>query len=269
LNAPFWPFVTRLGEAQILLPALLAMTGWLAWTRPTRLPAVWLACTALAAALTTLSKVAFIGWGIGYAPLDYTGISGHAMFAAAILPLLARGLAGPVPPPWPAAALLAGWALALVIAVSRVVTGAHSASEAVAGCLLGTLATLATLALAPAPPAAAAHAAPRALVAALALWLALTPAGAPPSATHGLVTRLALAVAGHSRPYTRADLLRQPRRSPAGQPSDAGAVEAVEIGAGAAVAAVHAAHPGRAGVAGVVLHQLAEAAPHGLRARHR
>ena len=36
-----------------------------------------------------------IGWGIGWAPLDFTGFSGHAMFAAALMPLLLRLAAGP------------------------------------------------------------------------------------------------------------------------------------------------------------------------------
>ena len=43
--------------------------------------------TAAAALITTVTKVAFIGYEVGYAPLDYTGISGHAMFAAAVLPV--------------------------------------------------------------------------------------------------------------------------------------------------------------------------------------
>jgi hypothetical protein len=40
-----------------------------------------------------------------------------------------------------------------------------------------------------------------------ALWLTLTPATGPAVETHSLVTRLALELSGHERPYTRTDLL--------------------------------------------------------------
>jgi hypothetical protein len=45
--------------------------------------------------------------------------------------------------------------------------------------------------------------------AAVALWLALTPAHAPPSQTHSMVTQLSLKLSGHATPYTRADMLRE------------------------------------------------------------
>ena len=109
----FWHTVTRLGEAQLLLPALLAVTAWLALrAQAPRVALVWLSTTAVAALLTTATKIAFIGYGLGYAPLDFTGISGHAMFSAAILPLLARETVGAAHPRWHAPAVLVGVALA-------------------------------------------------------------------------------------------------------------------------------------------------------------
>ena len=50
-----WHFVTRLGEAQILLPAMLAVAVWM-WVRGSapRLAAAWLGCTALAVATRLL-----------------------------------------------------------------------------------------------------------------------------------------------------------------------------------------------------------------------
>ena len=72
-----WPVVTRLGEAQILLPATLALCLWLAW-RPRARPLVgwWLALLAVAAFVTTLSKIAFLGWGIGNATLYWHFLGG-------------------------------------------------------------------------------------------------------------------------------------------------------------------------------------------------
>jgi membrane-associated phospholipid phosphatase len=210
--ATVWGLITRLGEAQILLPAMLVVCLWLMQAGAGRLARTWAGCTALAAALTTLSKVAFLGWGIGWAALDFTGISGHAMFAAAILPVLMRCIAAPAPRPWQQAAALLGVVLALVIAASRVRTGAHSVSEVVIGLAVGAAASLATVVRVPLPPTLPA---PRALAVGLVLWLLVGPVGSPPSVTHGLVTRLALALSGQERPYTRARTLRQHREPPA------------------------------------------------------
>ena len=75
----WWGQITRLGEAQILLPAMALALLWLwrqAGGRP--LAVAWLLATGVAASITTVSKVAFLGFGIGHAPLDFTGFSGHA-----------------------------------------------------------------------------------------------------------------------------------------------------------------------------------------------
>ena len=53
---------------------------------------------------------------------------------------------------------------------------------------------------------------PRTLLAGVALWLVITPAGAPPSQTHDWVTRLSLTVSGHTKPYTRRDMWRNYRK---------------------------------------------------------
>jgi membrane-associated phospholipid phosphatase len=203
---PFWLFVTRLGEAQILLPAALLLSAWLA-RRVAGRPLVqwWLALLAAAAAITTATKLAFLGWGIGIAAIDFTGVSGHAMFAAAVYPLLTAALSAPHAPGWRRLAIGCGYALALLVAVSRVVVGAHSASEAVAGFALGGLASAAALWFGH-PPAART---PLLLSMGLAAWLSLTPVHAPPSNTHGIVTRLALALSGRDQPYTRHDLLKR------------------------------------------------------------
>lgn len=205
----FWNLLTRLGEAQILLPAMLATSAWLALRSHKPHAALWwAACTGVAALLTTITKVAFFGWEIGYAPLNFTGISGHAMFAAAVLPVLARVLVADRGPRRQLAAEFAGLALAALIAWSRVVVQAHSPVEAVLGFVLGAAASFVALRRMHAPPL---HA-PRTLVAALAAWMLLTPAGAPPSQTHGWVMRLSVALSGRDEPYQRWMMLRDYRQ---------------------------------------------------------
>ena len=204
-----WPLLTRLGEAQILLPTAALLALWFARRgRSLRLVAMWLLGLAGAIGLTTLSKIAFMGYGWGFAPLDYTGISGHSMFAASVYPLagvaVLHAVAGPRALAWHAAGLVPGAALALLVGASRVAVGAHSVFEVLTGLGLGALVSLAALGSARLPAVRPALWLPIVLAA----WLIVTPAHAPPSTTHGLVTQLALQVSGRSTPYTRADLHR-------------------------------------------------------------
>jgi membrane-associated phospholipid phosphatase len=201
-----WALFTRLGEAQILLPAMAAALLWLLRSPRTRpLAAAWLVSTSAAALLTLTTKVAFIGWEFGYAPWDFTGLSGHSMFAGAVWPVLARIAAGRAPRPWPRLAIAAGMLLAAGIALSRVVTGAHSHSEALLGLLIGLSASLLALRGTRAPQAPT----PGWLAAALVAWLLALPLAAPPSRSHDLVTRLSLKLSGRGTPYTRGAMHRQ------------------------------------------------------------
>ena len=71
LPADFWYFSSRLGEMQLMLPIALALVAWLVWAGEGRRAALWLAMVLLAVGITAASKIAFIGWGIGSARLDF------------------------------------------------------------------------------------------------------------------------------------------------------------------------------------------------------
>jgi hypothetical protein len=163
-----------------------------------------MAAVAVAVALTTVSKLAFIGWGIGWAALDFTGISGHAMFAAAVYPLLLGTLtpASPRFAPW--LAMSAGAALALLVGVSRVAVHAHSWSEVAAGLTLGGAVSMISLMREGLTECRVKLWVPLATAA----WLLLMPVHASASNSHALVTRMALALSGRHNPYTRDDLRR-------------------------------------------------------------
>ncbi len=202
LGAPVWHLLTRLGEVEILLPAAALTALALLVRSATRLLALrWLLLIGVAAALTVASKVAFIGWGLGWKNIDFTGISGHAMFSAAIYPVLALCLVRA--DVHGRRAIAFGYGLAVLIAISRMVIGVHSASEVAAGLLIGAAASATALAWSDTPILRIRPLLPLALVA----WMALTPLHLPASQTHSLVTRLALALSGHNAPYTRSDLL--------------------------------------------------------------
>ncbi len=199
--------LTRLGEAQILLPA--AVLGLVAAGRA-GLPATvrWMVLTGAGASLTLLSKLAFIGWGVGWAWADFTGVSGHTLFASAVLPplalLLAKGRTAATRSP----AIGLAVTLAAAVGVSRVLLGAHSVSEVLAGWALGGATSalawpgLSRLVHRSGQPA---HSWP---ALAVLLWGVLAVEQAAPSRSHERVTALALHLSGRSEPYQRADLHR-------------------------------------------------------------
>ena len=207
LAATLWLTVTRLGEAQLMLPTALALVGWLAWTGERRSALVWLALLSLAIGLTTASKIAFVGWAVCIPRLNFTGFSGHSMFSAAVFPLLLRCLAASGERPTQRAAIALGYAVAALVAMSRVAVGAHSPSEAIAGFALGSVASALALALGSVPR----RHLPRWLLAVLIAAQFLNPAAAPSLPTNDMVTQLALWMSGREKPYMRYMMLRDER----------------------------------------------------------
>ena len=175
---------------------------------------VWLPSLALAVALTLVSKLLFFGWGVGNAWFDFTGVSGHAVLAASILPVFANGLLLAAEPRIRVAGVVLGALLAVAVGVSRVALAAHSWSEVVAAGLLGGAVSAAPLTVM--RPGASPSWPVR--VAPLLVLLALVPGGAAYLPTHAWEVRLSLWLSGHERPYTRDELRRaaQPRAAGGG-----------------------------------------------------
>ncbi|HSY28063.1 MAG TPA: phosphatase PAP2 family protein [Burkholderiaceae bacterium] len=138
----FWIVITRVGDSMILVPIALAIAVWLAAGRTWKMAFSWCVLFGLAMLAVIATKLAFIGWGIGSASLDFTGFSGHATRAAAVFPVLFYLLLQSPSCPKNALATLSGMAVASIITISRVVVHAHSISEALSGWLLGTLVSL-------------------------------------------------------------------------------------------------------------------------------
>jgi len=207
-----WHYVTRLGEAGILLPLALAAVAWMVFGAGRGRDALrWMLSLAAAGLLTTITKVAYIGWGYGIATLDFTGISGHAVSASGILPMLAWAALMHRGPRLQRAGVAAGFALAALIAYSRLPVHAHSPVEVLCGFVLGSAVSIVSLRglLDPWRPAPAV---PIWLPALTVAGLALMPLYAPPVHTHEMVTALSLQLSGHAKPYTRDDLRRRLQR---------------------------------------------------------
>jgi hypothetical protein len=92
------------------------------------------------------TKVAYAGWGIEVASLNFTVVSGHTMLASAVYPTVCAICATHTRRHSVASLFLGGLAFALAIGSSRVLYG-HTPAEIVTGMALGTL--VATLTCAP------------------------------------------------------------------------------------------------------------------------
>jgi membrane-associated phospholipid phosphatase len=242
---PAWLALTWLGDSGLLLPAAIFIALLLWSGRETRRPALqWCALFAAGGFAIVVSKLAFMGWGVGSARLNFTGISGHTAIATTLwpvalwlmssvaasrgMPRLAvavtsngapRNVASGVSPAgwvWPAA----GWALGAMVGVSRLALRAHSMSEVAAGFMLGMTLSAAFIAL------ARRHARPtRAHPALLLVLLAPLALFGPerPAPTHRLLERIAVRLAGIDRPFRRMDLFGPERGgsldSPARRPA--------------------------------------------------
>ena len=134
-----WTLITGFGDSAVMLPAAVAIALWLAAGGAWRTTIVRLVTIGAGAALVAATKIAFLGWGIGSARLDFTGVSGHTTLATAVtltaIHLLSRGL----PRPYRLALLAVGLAGALAVGVSRLAVQAHSFSEVCAGLVIGEI----------------------------------------------------------------------------------------------------------------------------------
>jgi len=134
-----WQWFIAPGSALYLIP-LAALAGIAVMLRSPagRRPVlVWWTTIAVACLLTAASKIAFYGWGTGIRAWDLTCFSGHTVISLAVWPVVGMLLAPPSYRVWRLVGLLAGVALAGLIAYSRIPLGAHPPSEVLAGLTLG------------------------------------------------------------------------------------------------------------------------------------
>ncbi|MDT6963875.1 MULTISPECIES: phosphatase PAP2 family protein [unclassified Cupriavidus] len=196
-----WQLISFFGESAFLLPCAVFLYAWLRWHGAHAVARHWLLAFSATALAVLLSKLAFMGWGVGSQALNFTGFSGHAMMAAAILPVLAC-LAVPARHrtlSWLAAG--AGVLLALAVGLSRLALHAHSVSEVASGLALGFCASLPFIARREVPRGPVAM-----LVAsgALAMLLVL-PIGGVAGVTHVWVEDIATFLSGRERPFQRGE----------------------------------------------------------------
>jgi membrane-associated phospholipid phosphatase len=195
-----WFAITNLGGAGLTLPLALAIALWLAAGYSWRMAASWLLLLGAAIGLVTLTKIAFLGWGVGVRSYDFTGLSGHAMLSTAVYPVAFFLMLQGVRPRLRAVGVVVGLATGVAVGCSRVVLDAHSPSEAVTGCVVGALTALVFVRYWWDAQSGRLSAAVVTLSLA-ALTFSMHDVRLP---THRWVTHLALTVSGHEQPYVRA-----------------------------------------------------------------
>ncbi len=195
-----WLKLTSFGGIVVTAPAATAIAVWLMLGRSWRLAAWWAALFMGGMAIVVLTKIAFIGWGLGIRSLDFTGISGHAMRATAVYPVLFYLLMlRSTSPLVRLSGLLAGWGVAIAIDISRVIIHAHSISEAVAGFILGGLISIVFLRSATSLKAFRINH----WVLAAGLLAVVAATYLKPAPTERWIEDVSLAISGHDQPYTR------------------------------------------------------------------
>lgn len=197
-----WSEITHFGDITITSLAALAITAWLLAENEKRLALLWCVLFGSAMTLVVATKMAFIGWGIGIRSLDFAGFSGHAMRAAAVLPVLFYLLLERTPGWVRVSGAVCGLGFAALISVSRVFLNAHSISEVVAGWVLGAAVSILFIRVANASLRVHVFNPLRIAVSVLAL---LQAPYVHPAPTQQWLTQITLYVTGHEQPYPRAE----------------------------------------------------------------
>ncbi len=194
-----WHSITFIGDSLITMPAAAAIVLWLASAGAWRMAFTWCVLFGAGSFVVLASKIAFIGWGIGIPGLDFTGVSGHAMRACAILPVLGWLLLRSAAPGWRKTGMLLATALAMLISVSRLVLHFHSLSEVVTGVGLGLLVAITFIKRFEHSPDLRLQR----WVVGLTMLSLIPTTYAEPAPTQRWVTSMALYLSGHDRPYVR------------------------------------------------------------------
>jgi len=214
LHHALWHAVTWFGDSGFLLPAALWIAAWLGLPQATRASAWrWLLLLGIGCSVILVSKLAFLGWGIGIAAINFTGFSGHTALSASVWPVAGWLVASRQDHRLRVTAGALGLMFAAVIGLSRIVLDAHSKSEVAAGFLLGAAVSGLFLWWQHRSP----H--PRLswlLVAASLATPALLQRPGTAAPTQGALEVIAMRLAGTDRVYTRADLLARRHGSPIG-----------------------------------------------------
>lgn len=202
-----WRTLTYFGDSMLLIPTAVIIALILPWKSDNRRTVwYWLLAFGLAGLLVSLSKILFLGFGIGSARFNFTGFSGHSAMSATLWPVMLWLVSGRWPTPLRLLVIGVGYLIPLMVGFSRLVIHAHSASEVATGLLLGFTLSSAFL-LSQRRTALKGFSWPQ-IGAAFLVPLLLLGHGRL-ATTQQFLERFSADLAGLEKPFTRADLFRQ------------------------------------------------------------
>ncbi len=202
-----WKTLTYFGDSMLLIPTAVIIALVLPWKSDNRQTVwYWLLAFGLAGLLVSVSKILFLGFGIGSAKFNFTGFSGHSAMSATLWPVMMWLISGRWPTLWRAVMIGLGYVIPLMVGFSRLVIHAHSVSEVITGLLVGFSLSSAFL-LSQRRTALKGFSLPQVGVALLVPLLLLGHGRV--ATTQQFLERFSANIAGLEKPYTRADLFRQ------------------------------------------------------------
>lgn len=198
--------LTYFGDSMLLLPTAVIIALLLRWKNDDKRAVwFWLLAFGCAGLVVSLSKIAFLGFGIGSVRFNFTGFSGHSAMSATLWPVMFWLLSGRLSSLWRRALLIAGYLIPVIVGISRLELNAHSLSEVIAGLVLGfTLSTAFLLSQRTVRPKGFSLAQ---LCIALLIPVLLFSNGRV-ATTQQFLQKLSANIAGIEHPWTRADLLK-------------------------------------------------------------
>lgn len=138
-----WQLVSFFGDSTVLLPSAVVLFTVLVLRKASRALAwQWALLYGITGAVVCISKLAFMGWGIGIREIDFTGFSGHTALSTAFWPILLWLLTSRATFAVRCSAVFLGYALAVMVGYSRLMIHAHSVSEVASGFILGACGSL-------------------------------------------------------------------------------------------------------------------------------
>ncbi|ERM08847.1 phosphatase PAP2 family protein [Pantoea agglomerans] len=202
-----WKTLTYFGDSMLLIPTAVIIALILPWKSDNRHTVFyWIVAFGLAGLTVSISKILFLGFGIGSARFNFTGFSGHSAMSATLWPVMLWLISGRWSAMWRIAAIGVGYLIPLMVGFSRLVIHAHSKSEVVTGLLLGF--TLSTAFLISQRRTSLKGFSWPQVGAALLVPFVLMSHGRV-ATTQQFLERFAASLADMEKPYTRADLFRQ------------------------------------------------------------
>lgn len=192
-----WQQIVDIGHTAVMLPAALALTAWMLAGRAWKMALCWCLMFGAGLAIVALSKIAYLGWHAGVPALAFQALSGHALRATAVLPVLGFIVLQGAHRRVRTAAVLLGLMASLFIGALLVYFRFHTTSEVLGSTVLGLGVSLGFIRAARHLPAP--RLGPWTAVCAVAVLAGV--AVLKPSAINHRLVDVALYFSGRDRPY--------------------------------------------------------------------